>query len=138
MRRLQGLPGRLSMMAVLRHGAANTLRQRARGLEPGKVYSLSFISGDAERLRQLNHQKGEINCTIEGAELLDEYTEHSAHSEKDRGNYDKLVFKALRPDPLISFSDEKTAVGKKSYLSCVSLMPYFVDKQYIWSSKHDD
>ncbi|MBP5638957.1 MAG: hypothetical protein J6X55_05745 [Victivallales bacterium] len=108
-------------------GAANTLRQQARGLEPGKVYSLAFISGDAERLRQLNHQKGEINCSIEGAELLDEYTEHSARSEKDRGNYDKLVFKALRSNPLISFSDEKSAVGTKSYVSCVSLMPYFLE-----------
>ena len=108
-------------------GTANTLRQRARGLERDKVYSLAFISGDAEHLRQLNHQRGEISCVIDGAELLPEYTEHSARSEKDRGNYDKIVFKALRPDPVITFSDEKCAGGTRSYVSYVSLMPYFVE-----------
>ena len=108
-----------------KEGAASTLSQQAKGLETGKIYSLTFISGDAARLRQTNHQKGEITCTIDGVEILPQYTEHSARSEKDRGNYDKIVFKAQRPDPIITFTDEKCPVGTRSYINYVSLMPYY-------------
>ena len=110
-------------------GAADTLAQRATGLVPGKVYSLSFVSGDAARLRQTDHRKGVLACTIQGAEVLPEYTEHSLRDARARGNYDKIVFRALVPDPLVTFSDAGATPGTRVYLNHVSLMPYYTGEE---------
>ena len=104
---------------------ANRISQRAKGLIPGKIYSLTFISGDAVRLRQRDHRKGEITCTIDGVKILPGYSERSVRDSDAKGNFDKIVFEALRSDPLITFSDEKCPQGLRSYLNFVSLQPYY-------------
>lgn len=114
-----------SFAEFTRGKTANTISQRAQGLIPGKIYSLTFINGDAVRLRQRDHRKGEISCTIEGVKILPEYSERSIRNEKSKGNFDKIVFVAQCSNPLITFSDEKCPEGLRSYLNFVSLMPYY-------------
>ena len=43
--------------------------------------------------------------------------------------YDKIVFKALVPDPLVTFSDAGAPSGTRVYLNHVSLMPYFTGEE---------
>lgn len=114
--------------ALLTRGeTANILRQTATGLEPGKLYSLSFISGSADTMGDGDQSGIRIECEIPGVEILPEESEHSRAETSGRGNYDKIVFRAATPEQEIILNDEQHKAGTRCWLNFVSLMPFFED-----------
>ncbi len=112
--------------AVLKRGSQpNELKQQAKNLRPGELYSLTCLSGNLASLRGTNHDAISLSCRIEGGEIIPELSEHG---KPENGRFDKLVFRAQRSDPWIVFSDETHSEGTEAYLNFVSLMPFFSGK----------
>ena len=115
--------------AVLTRGAqAATLSQTAKKLQPGKLYKLQYLTGDADGVDGKGSVKPEQCCltlSLQGATVLPEHTIAFRANERYRGNLDQVVFRADRSEVVLTFSNVSAAPNSRTALNFVTLMPYF-------------
>ena len=124
--------------AVLERGdKPNVISQQMKGIKKGKYYKLQYITCDAEDvMMQRNGKPGElsIDCEIDGAEFIPEetvkYRAEGPFRKNDKRNIGKVnldcrVFKALKDDPVISFTDKNVKPGRKTALNYIYITPFF-------------
>ena len=117
-------------------GKPNRIAQAVKGLEPGKVYCLQFVTADRTDIaeKRYNPRLYGIAATLEGAKTLPErgfvhIDRRKAHSRKPPENLAKInlhriVFRATSPSLTLAFSDETAKPGEELALSFVQLKPY--------------
>ena len=118
--------------------AIATLRQKAKGLVPGRPYRLRYVTFDVKdvKARRFNPRKFGIAASVgEGAQVDPALTwVHVDRREKGmyahnnncaRVNIGQIVFIATKPETEISFSNAPASPGEELGINYVSLLPYY-------------
>ena len=137
--------------------APNILSQRVKGLRPGKVYCLEFVTADLDDFNKpwsVSEEFGVRATVSDGGEEIPEFRySHKAPRNRaylrSRGAMvplkvlHRVIFTATKADALLTFSDwaGETApgapVGRKTMLNWVNLRQYFLesDEELEWLRK---
>jgi hypothetical protein len=128
--------------------APNTAIQDVRQLQPGRLYTLRFITGDYQDLIQGRDrtEKHAVSVRLDDVEVLPEHTFqaqslcHPGYTYGPfnsgnlyRSNYHQVLFRARRPNTRLSLSDwaaESTPggpEGQELVWNFVQVQPYFSD-----------
>ncbi|NMA40492.1 MAG: hypothetical protein GX937_09980 [Lentisphaerae bacterium] len=123
--------------------APNRVSQTATGLTPGRVYSLTYVTADPDDIANFKNERQHVvlEASIDGGETIPEkgyefripagWENWPASAKRREIVTRKIVFKALRSDVAITFSDWLSddtpggAIGQKRILNSISLNPYF-------------
>jgi len=120
------------------NGPANSVSQKASGLQVGRLYTLQFIVADYQDVvaKKIKPRRFGINAVLsEGAEVLPEKT--YVHVDKRikgryayndgiaRVNLHHITFRARQPEVTITFQDNDAAPGEELAFNYVMLKPYF-------------
>ena len=131
-----GKAGDTVCVMLRQDGKPNRIAQNLKGLEPGKVYCLQFVTADRADIaeKRYNPRLYGIAATLEGAETLPDrgfvhIDRRKAHSRKPPENLAKInlhriVFRATSPSLTLAFSDETAKPGEELALNFVQLKPY--------------
>ena len=118
-------------------GRASTLTQTARGLSPGKVYTLQFVTADYKDMvagKIAPRQLGLDAVLGPGAEIIPErsyvFVDRRNYGRKKndgkvRVNLNHVRFRATAPSFTVTFTDAKATPGTEIALNYVMLKPYF-------------
>ena len=134
--------GRGDHAAVFRRhfGQANRLSQTATGLQPGRLYTLSYVVGDFDDIARIKPEAPDIllPVSLEGAEVIDAGTYvhrwPNTYRPKDKlasQDTHRVLFRALRDQVVVTFRDwQDDAVpggpeDQRLVLNFVSLKPYY-------------
>jgi hypothetical protein len=123
-------------------GRANLVRQKIKGLEPGRLYTLRIYSGDYRDLSI--RQELAISLTLDGAEVLADrarqdvfpncYSHHHGPFNRDNlawMNYHWIPFRAKGEEATLTISDWSDPenpggpAGQEMMLNFVQVQPYF-------------
>ncbi len=127
--------------AVLVRGkdSAATLRQTAKGLEPGRMYRLRYTTFDVKdvKAKRTAPRRFGVSASVgAGAEVEPSLTwTHVDRRAKGRYgqlgarvNLGQIVFKASAPEVEVAFSNEAAAEGEELGVHYVSILPYYPAK----------
>lgn len=115
----------------------NRIFQVAQGLQPGKVYSLQFVTADRKDVvaKKYNPRRYGIRASLEGAAMVsgksfvhvDRRKAGADGKESNVGkiNLNRVIFRAGAATQKIEFSDEEGLPGEELMLNFVQLKPYF-------------
>lgn len=116
-------------------GLPNIISQKATGLVPGRTYQFQYLAADYKDVQSGANNPKELglSVTLEGADIVPElsflYIDKRAPGKNMDGharvNLRRIVFKATKPEMLITFSDEKAAAGDEIAFNFVQLKPYY-------------
>ncbi len=116
----------------------NRLMQTATRLVPGRLYCLSFVVVDYDKLldRKRPAQKAVLDATITNAEILPDVTSMRVWPRTGVSkNIRRIVFRAQKETATITFSDWTSAdepggpVGARQTLNWVGLRPYYAEAE---------
>ncbi len=111
--------------------ATAEISQTAKGLTPGKLYALHFITADLKDIKanKIAPRRYGIDVTLKGAEVLPEKRMLSVNAGNKRDvayiNHHKLIFKANAPEVEVIFDNAKAQDGEELILNFIQLTPYF-------------
>ena len=129
--------------------APNVLSQRARGLCPGKVYCLEFVTADLDDFKRpwsVPEAFGVRATVSDGGEEMPEFA-YSHKAPRDRAAHKsrgvmiplkvlhRVVFTATKADALLTFSDwagetsPGAPAGRRTMLNWVNLRQYFLESE---------
>ena len=129
-------------LCVLTRGEekANTLSQVAKGLVPGRTYTLQFcsIDYDDQVAQKHNPYKLPLEATLgEGARIIPEksyvYVDNRLNERRKKApsariNLTHIRFVAEAENVSLTFSDEKAKPGKRYGFNYVMMKPYYDDE----------
>ena len=132
-------------LCVLKRGEnkANTLKQVAKGLVPGRTYTLQFIAVDYDDqvAHKYNPYKLPLKATLsEGAKIIPEKsyvfvdkrnTERIKKAKGARINFHHVRFVAAAETVTVTFSDEAAKPGKRYGFNYVMMKPYYDDEPIV-------
>ncbi len=119
-------------------GTPNRISQTARGLEPGRAYSLHFVTADRLDVagKTYNPRRYGIDVFIKGAEVIpgrsfvhiDDRKTHWS-PRRDPGhlakvNVHRVVFRAAASEHTLVFSDDAAVPGEALMINFIQLNPY--------------
>ncbi len=114
---------------VLKKEAGQTaeVSQTVRGLTPGQVYSLTYLTADLNEVRKnlITSRKYGIGVTLDGAEIIPGAKVLIEGGKAPRINVGKLRFKATAPEARLTFNNAAAADGEELIVNFVQLTPYF-------------
>ncbi len=126
--------------AILERGSKpNVMSQKMQGIKSGKYYKIQYITSDAEDVMLTGKGKPgdlSIDCEIDGAEFVPKetmkYRAHGPFRKIDKNmfkvNLDCRVFKAVKDDPVIRFTDKSVKPGRKTALNYIYITPFFEEE----------
>jgi hypothetical protein len=135
-----GVPGIGDTVCVLtrQNGPANSVSQKASGLQAGRLYTLQFIVADYQDAvaKRINPRRFGLNAVLsEGAEVLPEKSyvhvdkrikgRYRHNDNVARVNLHHITFRARLPEVTITFQDSDAAPGEELAFNYVMLKPYF-------------
>lgn len=126
-------------------GGVNRISQVLRGLEPGKLYSLSFATANADAVGRPTHAElpRAFRARMEGAEELTglHYLHHAAGDEKMLDGQQAFVYKPVERHVYRAAGTEATLVFEdcnpdgsrleprsRQYLNYIIFRPYYTEK----------
>ena len=121
-------------------GAVSTLSQTLKGLEPGRLYALGFMTFDSScpDLGKSKARRFGVDASfVSGAEVREDLSWEHVNRKvkgKQRGsfatwvNYRSLVFKATAPEAELVFSDEKVKPGEGVGINGIAVRPYLCEQ----------
>ena len=132
-------------LCVLTRGEnkANTITQTAKGLVPGRTYTLQFISVDYDDVLAGNYNPYELplKATLgEGAKVIpgksyvyvdDRPRERAKKVKSARINLNHIRFVAQAETVKVTFSDEPAKPGKRYGFNYVMMKPYYDDEPIV-------
>ena len=132
-------------LCVLKRGEnkPNTLTQVAKGLVPGRTYTLQFITVDYDDqiAHKYNPYELPLKATLsDGAKIIPEKsyvfvdnrkTERIKNAKGARVNLNHIRFVAQADTVTVTFSDEKAAPGKRYGFNYVMMKPYYDDEPIV-------
>ncbi|MBE6357509.1 MAG: hypothetical protein E7058_10460 [Lentisphaerae bacterium] len=119
--------------------AFGELSQTMRGLEPGKVYSMSFVAADHQDLQNNNFapRRLPLRFTLDGAVILkstrviDRHKPAGEKSQNVRLNTHKVIFRADSAEVRVIFDNRQAAPGEETVLNNICVTPYFFQKEKV-------
>ncbi|MGI6355692.1 MAG: hypothetical protein GX937_05805 [Lentisphaerae bacterium] len=124
-----------------RHSSqANQLSQTATGLQPGKLYTLSYVVGDFDDIAEIKPEAPDIllTATLEGAEVIPSgtYVHRWPNTYRPKAKLasqdtHRILFRAQQERVVITFRDWQAEgvpggpEGQRLVLNFVSLKPYY-------------
>ncbi len=143
-RRLHNSPyGDTCALFVRSAKAPNKLSRKIKGLVPGKLYTVSWVTADADNVanKRYGKIKSEItfDATLDGATIIPRFSyDMRAGGKQFQDNpveiqTRKLMFKADKPEVTITFSDWKNdremggAAGERRVLNFIQCTPYYAE-----------
>ncbi len=124
----------------------NKLTQTFKNFEPGKLYSLSFVTADGDFVEKNIRKRSfsYLDAVLDGAEVMEDLSYEfrnpgaAVSGEKPDGTISriemvtrKIVFRAKKPEIKVTFSDWKSAtepggpIGARRWLNFVNVNRYF-------------
>ena len=127
--------------AVLSREGKNVseVRQTAKGLKVGQLYSLSFLVADYnDIIKGINNPRRlPMGVQIDGGSIIKEksynYVHHrykARYKGVGRVNAYRIVFKAQQKDVDIVFNNNESEDGQQLALNYICLHPYFAEEKY--------
>ena len=120
-------------------GEPGTLTQTAKGLIPGQIYTLQFVTADYKDMMTGTFDPKPLGLDAvlgSGAEVIPEKSyvfvdKRNAGKQKDDGkvriNLHHIRFKATAPSFSVTFTNAKAPIGTEIALNYVMLKPYFTE-----------
>ena len=120
---------------------ANKITQTFKNFVPGKLYSLSFVTSDADDLEKNRNRRSYsfLDARLEGAEIIPELSSEFRNPPTEKVHRfevvtRKIVFRAKQKEIKATFSDWKDAktpggpAGARRLLNFISVKSYFAEK----------
>ena len=114
------------------------LRQTAKGLVPGRMYRLKYITFDVKdvRAKRFNPRKFGITASVGNGARVDPVLTWTHVDRREKGMYahnnncarvnlGQMVFTATKPETEIVFSNETASPGEELGINYISLHPYY-------------
>lgn len=116
-----------------KEGKANTISQSIVNLEPGRIYTLQFVSADYDDVvnGKIAPKKIGVSAKLgEGVQVIPEksfvFIDTVGEDKKAaRINLNHIRFKATAANTTVTFSDENAKPGEKTIFNYVMIKPYF-------------
>jgi len=113
----------------------NKISQTIKGLIPGKLYSLQFMTADYLDViaHKVNPRRLGLDAVLANAEIIKDksfvYVDvngfGSGAKQYGRTNLHRIIFRATVPETAVTFSDASALPGEELILNFVQLRPYF-------------
>lgn len=130
-----GNGGKGDTFALMTRGkTANVLRQRVKGLVPGRLYKLEFMVADYDDLKagRNNPKRLGVEATLVGrVEKVEDKSwvfvnrRIRKRSKKASVNLHHDVFRAQAGSAELVITDEPSSTGAKTAINAVTILPYF-------------
>ena len=114
------------------------LSQTAKGLVPGRMYKLRYMTFDVKdvRAKKFNPRKFGIAASVGDGAVVDPALTWTHVDKREKGMYahnnncarvnlGQIVFTATKPETEIVFSNEPAAPGEELGINYISLLPYY-------------
>lgn len=109
----------------------NVLSQRLSGLVPGRAYVIRYLVSSAADAfaKDAKLRRYPIECKVFDAEIVTDSTPTAMYGDAERfvrgANLRTVVFRPIKEEAELAFSDETAEIGEELYLDAVRVRPYF-------------
>jgi hypothetical protein len=113
------------------HGEIASIRQTARGLKPGTIYKLKYVTSDRKDLalpRRLKQDFG-IECRLSAGEIIPAkchvLRDFPGSAELAKVNHTFIIFRATSPETDVTFTNAQAEDGAEPLINFIQIKPYY-------------